>query len=389
MAEKKYLLLYLTTGGGHKSIARSLARAIAEAEPGCAAVAVDALPASSRFRRGILESGYRFVSTNKPALWKVLFEFSRTWIAMALWDFLMRHTVRTRLGSLIRRGGYDGVISLHFLLNSSLEAFKRRGLPGGGAAPPSLTVVTDPFYIHPVWHRHLSGKRVLFSERAARDSAAMGVAPGDMKILPFPFDESFRPATRERAARAKATIGADPEGKLALIMGGGEGFPGGATYFRALLASGAAFDLAIVCGRDAALKADCEAALAATPPAPGRRALVFGFVDSMSDIVAASDVVIAKGGPSSIFEVLAAEKPLIVARFAHGQERGNVEWLLKEGLGWYVRDPAALRGKVEALLEDSQALSDCKKRIKAAGLASGMRALAEYALEGDWKGAPR
>ena len=53
-------------------------------------------------------------------------------------------------------------------------------------------------------------------------------------------------------------------------------------------------------------------------------------------------------------EVLLKKKPVIICRYIHGQELGNVEFALKNHVGFFIRKGADISKKVEELFLDGE-----------------------------------
>ena len=53
----------------------------------------------------------------------------------------------------------------------------------------------------------------------------------------------------------------------------------------------------------------------------------------------ASDVIVTKAGPSTISEALAAGLPILLSGFIPGQEEGNVEYVIDNGVGTWAEKP--------------------------------------------------
>jgi 1,2-diacylglycerol 3-beta-galactosyltransferase len=61
--------------------------------------------------------------------------------------------------------------------------------------------------------------------------------------------------------------------------------------------------------------------------------LIYGFVREMPDFMRAADILVTKAGPSTITEALNAGLPLILYSRLPGQEDGNVDYVISEGVG--------------------------------------------------------
>jgi UDP-N-acetylglucosamine:LPS N-acetylglucosamine transferase len=59
-----------------------------------------------------------------------------------------------------------------------------------------------------------------------------------------------------------------------------------------------------------------------------------GWIENMSEVLAACDIVFGKAGPNFIFDCMAMEKPFVAITHVGGQEDGNIELLQEKQLGW-------------------------------------------------------
>jgi 1,2-diacylglycerol 3-beta-galactosyltransferase len=115
---------------------------------------------------------------------------------------------------------------------------------------------------------------------------------------------------------------------------------------RALDATDLDLQLVVVCGRNTRLRAR----LVRTPPRHPAR--VLGFVDTMPELMHAADVVVTKGGPTTISEALASSRPVVVTSIIPGQEEGNDRLVEREGVGFGALSTEALVAAVARLAGD-------------------------------------
>jgi len=88
-----------------------------------------------------------------------------------------------------------------------------------------------------------------------------------------------------------------------------------------------------VAGRNSKLEAELKEQTWENP------AFIYGFTREMPDFMRASDVIVTKAGPGTIAEALNAELPIILYDKLPGQEDGNVDYVLSEGLASGLRSP--------------------------------------------------
>ena len=96
---------------------------------------------------------------------------------------------------------------------------------------------------------------------------------------------------------------------------------------RAIDESGLDVALVIVAGRNSKLEAELKEQTWENP------AFIYGFTRDMPDFMRAADVIVTKAGPGTIAEALNAELPIILYAKLPGQEDGNVDFVVSEGVG--------------------------------------------------------
>ncbi|NJL08636.1 MAG: glycosyltransferase, partial [Methylacidiphilales bacterium] len=120
--------------------------------------------------------------------------------------------------------------------------------------------------------------------------------------------------------------------------------------------------VAVVCGRNARLKTELEAARWPVPVA------VLGFVDQMAELMHACDLLVTKAGPGTIAEATICGLPILFSGFIPGQEEGNVDYVVAHGGGRFIRQPAAIAEAVVALFgPDRAALAAMAESSRALG----------------------
>jgi len=99
-----------------------------------------------------------------------------------------------------------------------------------------------------------------------------------------------------------------------------------------------------------------------------RRAVnCIGYVDDLSTLIQSSDMVLTKPGGLTITEILAAGKPIVLMGKGSGQELANSNFILSNGCGILVEDPARIFTSVLTLFENSKQLDVYAKNAKKMG----------------------
>ncbi len=377
MAQERVLLLYLRAGGGHIAAARAIERRIrASYTPEEVEVtALDAMPPRSLFWSTLFETGYRLVSHRFRSLWVGSMEITRFRHIRAIWNVIMTLLFQKNIAEAIETHNATRIVFLHCLLIApTLYAVKRLG-----RNPAMITVVLDPFTAPEFWFKRTGGPVVVFSDRLVKTATCQFGLPA-AQVCHFPVilkEEYDRPMSRSAVAAARRRLGFLPDSKVVLLAGGGEGLPHGERHAEALLSSDLDVEIAVVCGKDEGMRRRIERI---AHRHPGRLVHIYGFVDFMFELMNIADVVVSKGGPATIMEALILDKPLIVSQYIYGQEKGNVEFVKKERLGFYIEDSRRIVEHIRALVSDPSVYDAYRKRIAALALRNGTREVVEFIL---------
>ncbi len=230
----------------------------------------------------------------------------------------------------------------------------------GEVTAANLVVITD-YTVHSQW-LHPNVDRYYVGSESVRDGMIRRGIPAERILATgIPIHPRFRDLPpRDEARRA---LGLD-ERPTVLAMAGAYGMMGGFPEIIAeLLAQDVPCQILAIAGRDAQLKA------ALGQLQPGRRASlhVFGFVEDIERLYAASDFVFGKAGGLTVTESLQCGLPMLIYRPIPGQEQVNAAFVADQGAGIWVRERSGLGPAFRELATDAQRRS---------GLAEGARRLA-------------
>jgi UDP-N-acetylglucosamine:LPS N-acetylglucosamine transferase len=162
----------------------------------------------------------------------------------------------------------------------------------------------------------------------------------------------------------------------------------GATYVfsRELARSGLPIQVIAVCGRNERLKVRMEK-LASRVEMPIK---VFGFTDQMHNLMDAADVLVGKPGPGTIAEAIAKELPLLIdaLREPMTQEAGNLEMVVRQGLGEKITRDRPLADLVRQYMENADLYTRTQNNLRRAKNDRAIEELIEIALSKLPGGAP-
>ncbi len=371
----KYLLFYLKTGGGHFAPAKSVCEYVQEqyseqVEP----VLVDGLSRVRPVVRYLLEDGYRFLQSDAQWFYKLLYLVNKLSFIAGLNRSLVAHFVRPFLEELILREKPEKIIIFHFFLIKPVQDIIRDRC----LSVRVVTVVTDPFTAHPLWFVEKNIDFIVFSDNLKRFCVARGISADRISVFPFVVDRKFsRPLPSDEARQIRERLGFDPEKKIVLIMGGGDGIPRGKAILKHIVRSDPGAEVAIVCGRNRTLLRKTSAWVQKHGYGQVK---IYGYVDFAYELLNISDIVITKCGASMFMQVLMAGKVPIVSNYLWGQEKGNVEFLKQMRIGFYEKKVKRLPQLIHDMINNSALSSSFRSNIEHAGIENGVARVTDFIM---------
>jgi UDP-N-acetylglucosamine:LPS N-acetylglucosamine transferase len=189
-----------------------------------------------------------------------------------------------------------------------------------------ITVVTDLVSLHAAWADPDAELCIVPTDEAYERMCKLGMPESKLIRSGFPVHPKFAAYSgTQRAARAALGIALEPF--TVLVTSGGVG---GGNMRELVVALDQAYpqqQLLVVTGRNAALREELQALDL------GPNVHIYGFVDNMEELMAASNIIVTKAGPGTLMEALAMRRPVIVTQAVGMQERGNIDFVLNYELG--------------------------------------------------------
>ncbi|MGB9621952.1 MAG: MGDG synthase family glycosyltransferase [Brevinematia bacterium] len=368
----KISIMYVKAGAGHISAARALSEELKSLYPDVEPLLYDGLTGAPNYVRDIIEKGYSATSNFLPPLWNTIYTISKLYLIRKIEVDIVSAYIKKHIENYILSEKPDKIVIDHFfLIKPVYEIVKDKNLN-----TKVLVIATDPFTCHPIWFTYPNMDLIVFSERMKQYAIKHKVPENRITVLPIILNRKFNSKLpEEEVVKLKDKYGFSKDKPLVLIAGGGEGLPKGEVFLEELAKSNLDIELAIVCGRNEILKQKSESI---AKKYPNKKIVVFGFVDFMYELMNMSSVVITKGGPATVIETLILEKPLIITSYIWEQEKGNVEFVVKNSLGFYETKPKKVPEKVRKLLFDPQQVEKFKENIKKANIKNGTTDIAKF-----------
>jgi processive 1,2-diacylglycerol beta-glucosyltransferase len=220
--------------------------------------------------------------------------------------------------------GADLVVTTHFLCARVLTALRS----SGALRSPVAVCVTD-VHPHAVWLSKGTDALLVAAESSRETAVRAGLPAERVHVTGIPIDRRFE--AREAQSLARFGLGLPPQGgrPVVLVAGGGLGLGGIEGVVAALMRRQRPLHVAVICGRNAALRRSLEP-LARDWRTAGTNepsCSIEGFTTQMPRWMAAADLLVGKPGGLTTAEACAAGLPMVLLRPIPGQEERNAEHL--------------------------------------------------------------
>ena len=332
---KRILILTSTTGGGHVSLAESLRDLLSsnipdardgneqdgQNSPVLTFTIADPQP---RF----FHEHYRFMSRKALWLWAAEFRVLDTPGTAMLVHKIVTHMVRRKLVDLLNSVRPDLIIATYpFLTYEVKRVLERRS-----SAIPLAMLFTDANNIHTALLTERGADASFAPTRETYERAlAAGFDPRRLHLVGWPVRAQFFKASlveKDRQYEQRTRMGLVPHRFTVFLQGGGEGATRMASAIDTMLSNDILrnrVQVILAAGTNARLLARYRAMpnLVALP-----------YTKNIAPVMAAADVVMGKAGPNALFEAVMLNKPFIATSFIPGQERDNLSFIQRHGLGW-------------------------------------------------------
>ena len=355
------LFLFSDTGGGHRSATEAIIEALQiEFDDQVTTQMVDIFHDIAPRPLSYAPKWYPYF-VRIPEVWGFSYRISNGTRRARLIVESAYPYLRRSLHKVIKQYPSDMIVSLHPLANDPfLHAL-------GKPHPPFITVVTDLVTTHALWYHKGVDLCLVPTEAAYQRALLSGLKAEQVIVTGLPVADRFcQPIGNKKALRQQ--LGWPQERPVVLLVGGGEGMGPLEKTAVAITEANLPITLVIIAGRNAELKERLEARQWPM------MILIYGFVHRMPDFMRAADILVTKAGPSTITEALNAGLPMIIYSRLPGQEDGNVDYVISEGVGVWAP-------KTSYIVSALQAWITHPKQLELAGVECRQAARPEAARE--------
>ncbi|MFC5470179.1 glycosyltransferase [Cohnella suwonensis] len=335
---RKIFILYARFGEGHWQAASALRHSF-ERVGGADTVLIDLLAEAHPFLNGVSRFVYAKSYNVMPHLYGWVYETTKGMNADSPFANWLHSFGSVALRKLIERESPDAIVHTFPML--VLPSVSRKI----GLSIPMFNVITD-FDLHRRWVHPAVDKYYVATDDISRQLRSLGVRPERIAATGIPIRPTFRPDGARTGVAAK--YGLDERRPIVMVMAPPNVPSAETAKLCLLLRDRCGAQVAVVCGRDKALRDSLAAGLA-----PRTGVAVLGFVERIDELMAVSRCLVTKPGGLTLSEAIAARLPLLLYRPVPGQELGNAKYLSGKGAAVICRDPHDVMHAARRLLEDA------------------------------------
>jgi processive 1,2-diacylglycerol beta-glucosyltransferase len=349
------LILSASYGDGHQQAARALAAALQEAKPQLEVEILDFFRFVNPLFNAVTRCSYIQTVRLAPRLYGTFYRLTGNIAPDSVFQRRLNRLGVAKLAHFLddRRPGL--IVCTYPTPAGVLSELRRTGR----VRVPVVTVITDNA-VHSQWiHSHVD-RYLVPCDAVRRGLLDRGVPPGRVAVTGIPINPKF--ARRRDALALREQWGLAPDVPVVLVMSGAYGMLGGTQDIARLLADfPAPLQAVVVCGHDRRLRQRLEP-LARQASRPLH---VFGFLNTIDELMAQADLLITKAGGLTTAEALAVGLPMLIYRPIPGQEEENTAFLTRAGAAVAAADLDALASRLRELLTQPERLAE----LRAAALA--------------------
>lgn len=370
--KEKILFFYTKAGNGHYAVANAIGNELKE--NGKDVILVDPIENSNKIVKYLGRDFYNDIISNNNL--KIIFEFiyliSEIHFCAFLANFLATHYYKKGVEEAIKKYNPDKIINTHFYFNTRVNKF----LKSNNLNIPTYTVVTDPFSGPRLWFVEKNNKYIISSEKIAKKAQKNGVNKENLNIFPVIINKKYsKKLNSEEILKLKEKFEVNNGKKNILILSGGTGLPNGRKIIKNIIKENKDSNIIIVCGKS---KKTYDFVQKEIKQNNLTNIKLFGFVDFVFELINISDIILTKAGTSTMFEILSQNKVPVICDYIWGQEKGTVDFVIKNNLGVYEKNHNKIGKSVKEILNNSITFSIFENNIKEKNIKNGLNDVVKF-----------
>jgi len=253
----------------------------------------------------------------------------------------------------VRKAARDIIINTYPGFNSSLEKLIKK------YKFEHINVISDPWTFSKI-HVTKGGINLVFDKFALRKIKRLSPHAKSQAVGWFTGQKYYQAMDK---AAARKNLWLDTNKFTICISGGSEGTYHVLKIVGSLIRRDQNLQILFMCGENKQLYKLVAKTAKIFAKYRKIKVIPYRYTKKMDVFVKASDLVVGKAGPNTIFECVAAQVPFFAITHISGQEDGNLDLIKKYRIGYVEENPINAVRKIREIIKHPQTLKKLQKPL--------------------------
>ena len=361
--------MYVSLNSGHHRASQGIEQAILQVSPEARLSSINALHYTHPLLEPLIRKSYFSLLRHWPKAWDYIYDHPTVVRRTLPLTHLVYRLDSSKFKSLLESFRPGVVVCTQAFPCGMVADYKRRTR----LELPLVAVLTD-YQAHSYWIHPDVDYYVVATETARERLRAKGIAQEKILVYGIPVDPRFcLHGNREQRLQKLGLSGEIP---TLLLMGGSCGFGPMEDLITEIDHSELKVQLLVVCGKNEKL----FDRLSKRATVLRKTTRIFGFIDTVDELMEVSTCLITKPGGLTIAEALAKGLPMILWNPIGGQETANTEFLVRDGIAQKAEGVKDTLSLLHELLNHPERLREMRKAAERQGRPASALELARHLI---------
>ena len=355
---KKYLILTVTAGEGHNSIAKALNNELSK-NPDNKILQVDLFKRFATISKvKFIDSGYTMVCKMMPGIYNMAFRALQKRKPEKRDSSIAQTVVKKETKKLLKHieeENPDVIICTHFFPAIILTNLKKERKIGA-----KIVSILFDYTVHPFFECAIGVDYMITPDKTLHP-ILLNKGYKSEQLMDFGLPVNVEFSKNIEKADVRAELGLDPEMFTVMIMLGGGGFGGTEKLVKKLLKCETPLQILVVNGKDKESKKRIDKLI--SKEGIIHKVVNYGYVNFVNKLMSASDLFTGKSGGVSVNESLNSNLPMALPERLVAQEFDNMVYLNRNNACIRLTKDYDLLDAVEDLSQNNHLLEELKMNI--------------------------
>jgi processive 1,2-diacylglycerol beta-glucosyltransferase len=338
--------MYISEVSGHHSATLAIEKAIKILQPETEVLNINGFKYTNPISEKVVNKLYLSLIKRSPQIWDYLYDNPEVAKKIGKLKDTVHGFNSPKLKNLFDKFKPDAVACTQAFPCGMVADFKKTY-----NSDISLIAVLTDYIPHSYWIYDTINFYISPAEEVTQRLIKKGVSADKIKTLGIPFDPKFNQEVPRAEVLRKLDL--DPNLPTMLIMGGGQGLGPIKKIVKSLEKVEKEFQEIIVAGSNKKMYNSLKRKIKKYK----KKALLFGYVNNINELMGISDIIVTKPGGITTAEALAKNLPMIIIRPLPGQEAYNTTYLTQKDAAIKIDRPEDITFIIEGLLRDADKLN--------------------------------